>query len=244
MPSTTSSRSWVEALATGSTLTLEDRLGHRFADPERLSLALSHRSWCAEHPGERSNERLEFLGDAVLGLVVTDHLFERYPDLPEGEMAKTRAAVVSAPTLAQVGADLDLGPRLRLGKGEDASGGRTKGSILADAVEAVIGAVYLDGGIDPARGLVLGLLGERIDVAASRPGATDYKTRLQEIAAHDGVSRPRYSVEESGPDHDKTFHASVTIGDETLGRGEGSSKKEAEQRAARAAWNARSTPEE
>ena len=244
MPSTTSSRSWVEALATGSTLTLEDRLGHRFADPERLSLALSHRSWCAEHPGERSNERLEFLGDAVLGLVVTDHLFARFPDLPEGEMAKARAAVVNAPTLARIGADLDLGPQLRLGKGEDASGGRTKSSILADAVEAVIGAVYLDGGIDPARELVLGLLRERIDVAASRPGAADYKTRLQEIAAHEGLGPPSYAVRESGPDHDKTFHASVTIGDEVLGRGEGSSKKEAEQRAARAAWNARSTPEE
>lgn len=180
----------------------------------------------------------------MLGLVVTDHLFDRFPDLPEGQMAKTRAAVVSAPTLAEVGAELGLGPRLRLGKGEDTSGGRAKPSILADAVEAVIGAVYLDGGFDPARALVLETLGERIDAAALQPGSRDFKTRLQEIAARDGLAPPAYAVDETGPDHDKTFHASVSVGDEILGRGQGSSKKEAEQRAARAAWDARSTPEE
>ena len=180
----------------------------------------------------------------MLGLVVTGHLYDEYPDLPEGQLAKTRAAVVSASTLAAVGADLGLGSGLRLGKGEDASGGRQKASILADAVEAVIGAVYLDGGLEPARALVLELLDDQIDQAARRPGARDYKTRLQEIAASDGLGPPVYTVSESGPDHDKTFHASVTVGSETLGRGEGSSKKEAEQRAARAAWDARSTVEE
>ena len=176
--------------------------------------------------------------------MVTDHLYDAYPDLPEGQLAKTRAAVVSAETLAAVGVDLGLGPGLRLGKGEDASGGRQKASILADAVEAVIGAVYLDGGLEPARTLVLGLLDDRIDQAARRPGARDFKTRLQEIAASDGLGPPVYAVSESGPDHDKTFHASVTVGPEILGRGEGSSKKEAEQRAARAAWDARSVTEE
>jgi len=202
--------------------------------------ALTHRSWCAEHAGEPSNERLEFLGDAVLGIVVTDHLFHRFPDRPEGQLAKTRASVVSASALAEVGAALGLGRDLRLGKGEDGSGGREKASILADAVEAVIGAMYLDGGIDAVRSFVLDQLTERIGDAALRPGETDYKTRLQEIAAHDGFRPPVYSITESGPDHHKRFHAVVAIGGTTSGAGDGSSKKEAEQRAARAAYDARS----
>ena len=134
---------------------LEDRLGYRFNDPGLLTHALTHRSWCAEHEGEPSNERLEFLGDAVLQLVVTDHLFARFPDLTEGHLAKIRAAVVSARALADVGAGLGLGAGLRLGNGEDASGGREKASILADAAEAVIGAIYLDGGIGPSATLVI-----------------------------------------------------------------------------------------
>jgi len=205
-----------------------------------LTHALTHRSWCAENPGDPSNERLEFLGDAILGLIVTDHLFDRYPDLPEGQLAKTRAAVVSASTLAEVGADLGLGEGLRLGKGEDASGGREKASILADAVEAIIGAVYLDGGMEPARRLVLGALEGHIDAAASRPGFTDYKTRLQEIAAHEGHAPPTYELTESGPDHHKRFHATVRVGGRIQGAGNGTSKKEAEQRAARAAYEVRS----
>lgn len=201
--------------------------------------ALSHRSWCSEHPGTTSNERLEFLGDAVLGLVVTGDLYRRYPDHPEGQLAKTRAAVVSAAALAEVGRALELGDHLRLGKGEESSGGREKASILADAVEAVIGAVYLDGGLEAARRFVLDQLGDRIDEAASRPGARDYKTRLQEIAARDGHRPPVYEVTESGPDHHKRFHATVIVGDQVRGAGDGTSKKEAEQRAARAAWDAR-----
>ncbi len=201
---------------------------------------MTHRSWCAEHPGDPSNERLEFLGDAVLGLVVTDYLFTRFPDLPEGQLAKTRATVVSSGTLAEVGRMLCLGNGLRLGRGEDVSGGREKGSILADAVEAVIGAIYLDGGLVPARALIVGQLEDRIGEAAESPGQTDYKTRLQEIAAQDGHQPPAYSLTESGPDHHKRFEAVVHVGGRPLGAGEGTSKKEAEQRAARAACEARS----
>jgi ribonuclease-3 len=202
--------------------------------------ALTHRSWCAEHPGDESNERLEFLGDAVLGVVVTDHLFSAFPDLPEGQLAKARAAVVSSTTLAEVGRELGVGLDLRLGKGEDASGGREKASILADAVEAVLGAMYLDGGVEPVRRLVLEQLSQRIDQAAERPGDKDYKTRLQEVAAHDGFTPPVYALTESGPDHHKRFHATVAVGGERLGAGTGTSKKEAEQKAARAAYERRS----
>ena len=202
--------------------------------------ALTHRSWCAEHPGDESNERLEFLGDAVLGVVVTDHLFSAFPDLPEGQLAKARAAVVSSTTLAEVGRELGVGLDLRLGKGEDASGGREKASILADAVEAVLGAMYLDGGVEPVRRLVLEQLSERIDQAAERPGDKDYKTRLQEVAAHDGFTPPVYALTESGPDHHKRFHATVAVGGERLGAGTGTAKKEAEQKAARAAYERRS----
>ncbi|NDH87541.1 MAG: ribonuclease III [Actinobacteria bacterium] len=220
--------------------TLEERLGYHFVEPGLLVHALTHRSWCAEHPGDESNERLEFLGDAVLGVVVTDHLFSAFPDLPEGQLAKARAAVVSSTTLAEVGRELGVGLDLRLGKGEDASGGREKASILADAVEAVLGAMYLDGGVEPVRRLVLEQLSQRIDQAAERPGDKDYKTRLQEVAAHDGFTPPVYALTESGPDHHKRFHATVAVGGERLGAGTGTSKKEAEQKAARAAYERRS----
>jgi ribonuclease-3 len=185
-----------------------------------------------------SNERLEFLGDAVLGLVVTDHIFRTYPDLPEGELAKVRASVVSAAALAEVAVELGLGETLRLGKGEDASGGREKPSILADATEAVIGAVYLDGGWDAANDLILGLLADRISDAAAGPGGQDYKTRLQELAARTYEVLPEYEVVDDGPDHAKRFFAAVTVGDRRFGGGEGRSKKQAEQAAARLAWEA------
>ena len=203
-----------------------------------FAVALAHRSYCAETPGTVSNERLEFLGDAVLGLVVTDHIFRAYPDLLEGELAKVRASVVNAATLAEVADELGVGPALRLGKGEDASGGRHKASILSDAMEAVIGAVYLDGGYDPAASLVMRLLGERIAEAAAGPGGSDHKTRLQELAARCFESVPRYEVVDEGPDHDKRFFATVSVDDRAQGRGEGRSKKQAEQAAAREAWRA------
>jgi ribonuclease-3 len=193
----------------------------------------------AEAPAAcESNERLEFLGDAVLGLVVTDHVYETYPDLPEGELAKVRASVVSAAALAEVAAELGLGEALALGKGEDASGGREKPSILADATEAVIGAVYLDGGWVVAQSFVLGLLDDRIADAAAGPGGHDYKTRLQELAARAYESVPVYQVVDEGPDHAKRFFAAVQVGDHRFDGGEGRSKKQAEQAVARLAWEA------
>jgi ribonuclease-3 len=174
----------------------------------------------------------------VLGLVVTDHVYRTYPDLPEGELAKVRATVVSAAALAEVAAELELGEAVLLGRGEDASGGREKPSILADAMEAVIGAVYLDGGWEAASELVLGLLGERIAEAAAGPGGQDYKTRLQELAARSFEALPEYQVVDEGPDHAKRFFATVVLGGERRGDGEGRSKKQAEQAAARRAWEA------
>jgi ribonuclease-3 len=214
---------------------LEAALGHRFADRELLVRALTHRSWCAEHEGDESNERLEFLGDAVLGLVVTDHLYRTF-SWPEGELAKTRSGVVSSDALADVAAGLDLGAELRLGKGEQASGGREKRSILADAMEAVIGAVYLDGGDEAAATLVHRLLDNRIEHSARGPGGGDFKTQLQELAARHFDRLPRYVVVDEGPDHAKRFFAKVFLAGEERGDGEGRSKKQAEQAAARCAW--------
>lgn len=216
--------------------TLMRRLGRPFENTGLLARALAHRSWCAENDGATSNERLEFLGDAVLGLVVTDHLFLTYPDLPEGELAKVRASLVNSEALAEVATDLDLGSFLLLGKGEAASGGREKPSILADAMEAVIGAVYIDGGWPAAASLVMQLLADRIDEAAAGPGGQDYKTRLQELAARRFEQLPRYEVVDEGPDHAKRFFAKVFLVGEPRGEGEGRSKKQAEQGAARAAW--------
>jgi ribonuclease-3 len=174
----------------------------------------------------------------VLGLIVTDHIYRTYPDLPEGELAKLRATVVSAAALADVAIELELGDALLLGKGEDASGGREKPSILADALEAVIGAVYLDGGWPAAERLVLGLLGERIVEASEGPGGQDYKTRLQELTARELTELPRYRITDDGPDHAKRFFAEVRVGGVVRGRGEGRSKKQAEAAAARDAWQA------
>jgi ribonuclease-3 len=223
---------------------LAEALGHRFADPAQLDAALVHRSYCAEHPDCASNERLEFLGDAVLGLVVTVHVYDEYPELPEGELAKLRASVVNAEVLAELAGSIDLGSALVLGKGEDGSGGRTKLSILADAMEAVIAAVYLDGGWDAAQQLVLGLLEDRIRISAAGPGGQDYKTRLQELAAQRFDQLPRYHVRAEGPDHSKRFFASVRLNGEVRGEGEGRSKKQAEQAAASVAWDSLHSAEE
>ncbi len=194
-------------------------------------MALAHRSHCAENPGEESNERLEFLGDAVLGLVVTAELYAAHPHLPEGDLARIRAAVVSTGALAPVAAGLGIGGELLLGKGEAASGGRDKPSILADALEALIGAVYLAHGLDRAREFVMGLLGAEL---ASAAGAAlgDAKNRLQELAVRIGEDAPRYRLREQGPDHDKRFSAEVYLGQRVLGRGTGRSKKQAERAAA------------
>jgi ribonuclease-3 len=215
---------------------LEAALDHQFADDGHLEHALVHRSFCAEHPDVESNERMEFLGDAVLGLSVTVHVFHAYPELPEGELAKIRASVVNAEVLAEVASEHEIGAALVLGKGEDASGGRSKPSILADAMEAVIAAVYLDGGWEAADALVLRLLGDRIRDGAAGPGGDDYKTRLQELAAREFDQLPRYQVRAEGPDHSKRFFAKVSIAGVVRGGGDGRSKKHAEQAAARAAW--------
>ena len=216
---------------------LAERLGYAFRDAALLRLAVSHRSWCAESPGQPSNERLEFLGDAVLGLVVAEHCYRTFPELPEGGLAKVRAAVVNTAVLADVGKELGVGEVLLLGRGEQVSGGRAKASILADAVEAVIGALYLDGGWSVASDVVLGLLDLRIAEAAAGPGAGDYKTRLQELILRTTGGLPRYEVVGEGPDHARSYTAEVLVGDDSLGRGNGRSKKDAEQSAAQAAWN-------
>jgi ribonuclease-3 len=172
----------------------------------------------------------------VLGIVVTDHLFREYPDLPEGELAKVRASVVSAAALSEVAIELRLGEALMLGKGEDGSGGREKPSILADALEAVLGIVYIEVGPRTAGELVMRLLGARIAEAASGPGGQDYKTRLQELSARVFEAVPRYEVDDEGPDHAKHFFARVKVDGQVRGAGVGRSKKQAEQAAARDAW--------
>ncbi len=212
------------------------RMGVAPEDTHLLELALSHRSWCSEHSGAKSNERLEFLGDAVLGVIVTDHIYRDYPDLPEGALAKIRAGVVSTSALAEVASELRLGPHLKLGKGEDRDGGRTKRSILADAVEAIIGAVYLSGGAQAAEALIMDFIADRIVDAAEGPGLDDYKTRLQELAAQQLEYLPVYELEDHGPEHAKRFLARVSIAGVEHGAGEGSSKKQAEQVAAEIAW--------
>jgi ribonuclease III len=216
---------------------LAERLGHTFSDLSLLQHALAHRSWCGEQEGGApSNERLEFLGDAVLGLVVAGYTYTRYPDFPEGKLAKVRSAVVNARVLAHVAGRLGVGEVLLLGRGEEGSGGRTKASILADAFEAVLGAVYLDAGWDAAQTLVLRELGEPIERAAAEPDDFDHKSRLQEKAVRDGEGTPRYVVVGSGPDHDRAYVAEVFLGGTRRGVGEGRSKKDAEQAAAQAAW--------
>jgi ribonuclease-3 len=206
--------------------------------PELLDRALMHRSFAYENGGLPTNERLEFLGDSVLGLIVTDTLFRSYPDLPEGQLAKLRAAVVNMRALAGVARGLNLGAYVWLGKGEEGTGGRDKSSILADTLEAVIGAVYLDKGLVLADELVHRLFDPLIARAARLGAGLDWKTSLQELTAELNLGVPEYHVEESGPDHQKFFRAFVRIGSQTYGQGEGRSKKEAEQQAAEAAWTA------
>lgn len=237
-PSTTSWRSWAKTLEADDALDrLSERLGHEFDDRGLLERALSHRSWCAENGSVASNERLEYLGDSVLGLVVTRSTYLDFPDLSEGGLAKLRAAVVNANVLAEVAREFGIGEAVRLGKGEDLSGGREKTSILCDAFEAVIGAVYLDGGWNAADRFVRTSLGDRIAEAADGPGGNDYKTLLQEVTARRHADPPVYTVVGEGPDHDMRFTASVAISDETVGTGEGRTKKQAEQSAARHAWS-------
>jgi ribonuclease III len=205
---------------------------------EILERALTHRSYAYENGGLPTNERLEFLGDSVLGLVVTDTLFRGYPNLPEGQLAKLRAAVVNMTALAGVARGLDLGAFIRLGRGEEGTGGRDKPSILADTLEAVIGAVFIDCGLDQASELVHRLFDPVIERSARLGAGLDWKTSLQELTAAQLLGVPDYQVTESGPDHQKSFQAYVRVGGTVLGHGQGRSKKAAEQQAAEAAWMA------
>ena len=200
--------------------------------------ALTHRSYAYERGGLPTNERLEFLGDSILGLVVTEHLFVTYPDLSEGQLAKLRAAVVNSRALADVARGLELGDLIHLGRGEESTGGRDKSSILADTMEAVIGAVFLEHGVEGARVFVHDLFDDLMADAATRGAGLDWKTSLQEIASLGGHGVPVYEVTESGPDHAKTFVATVGLGDQTYGPGSGRNKKEAEQKAAALAFAA------
>ena len=210
--------------------TLEERIGHAFRRPELLALALVHRS--AHARAGQNNEKLEFLGDAVLDLAISDRLMERFPTADEGELSKRRAALVNARVLAAKAAAMNLGAELRLGKGEEKSGGRRKASILAAAFEAVIGAVYLDGGFDAARALVSHHFREDL-VRAGGESPIDHKSRLQEITQRVFRETPTYTlVRASGPDHDRAFLVEIFIAGRLSGRGEGKSKKEAEQHAA------------
>ena len=215
--------------------TLEEKLGYTFRDPSLLENALTHSSCANESRGKlNSNERLEFLGDSILGMVVAEHLYRNHPDLPEGELTRTRAALVCEESLVEVARELGLGDYLKLGKGEEAGGGRNRPSIRADAVEAVLAAVYLDGGIGSARKIIQKYILTR--EVSSLSGIRDYKTALQELVQRESGQVLKYRlVGESGPDHDKRFFVEVDLNGAPVGTGEGRSKKEAEQMAAKAA---------
>ena len=215
---------------------LREQLGYEFQDPTLLRRALSHRSWCAEVGGEPSNERLEFLGDAVLGWVIADLSYRNHTELTEGKLTDLRKSVVNASALAEVAIEIGLGASLLLGKGEDAAGGRSKPSILSDAFEAVLGAVYVDGGPAPVFDLIERLFATRMASAAQRLDRLDYKTVLQELTARQHDTAPVYVLSDTGPDHDKRFFATVIVQGVAVGQGEGRSKKTAEQAAAEQAW--------
>ncbi|HEY2744638.1 MAG TPA: ribonuclease III [Polyangia bacterium] len=218
---------------------LESRLGYVFADRARLETALTHKSYLNENAswGRPDNERLEFLGDAVIDLAVGHLLMDAAPERNEGELSKTRAAIVNELGLADVAGELGLGEWLFLGRGEEQSGGRRKPSVLADACEALVAAVYLDGGFDAAFAVVKRIFGLRV-ASAREAGLHDFKTRLQERAARRRLSVRYLVVSEHGPDHDKTFEIAVHVGDREYAHGVGKTKKEAEQRAAETALSA------
>lgn len=215
--------------------TLETKLGYQFQNPKLLDHALTHSSYANEHHlgSISSNERLEFLGDSVLGMIVADHLYRTFPDLPEGDLTRIRANLVCEGSLVLVAKEWDLGRYLKLGKGENACGGRSRPSILADAVEAVLAAVFLDGGLEHDRDIIQRFLLDRMEQVnrASR----DHKTYLQELVQRKSGQVLSYElIGESGPDHNKTFQMQVLLNGQPIGQGTGHSKKEAEQAAANA----------
>ena len=214
---------------------LTDAMGVELGD-DLLELALTHRSYAYENGGIPTNERLEFLGDSVLGLVITEALFAAHPDVPEGQLAKLRAAVVNSRALADVARSLGLGDCIRLGRGELSTGGSDKSSILADTLEALLGAVYLEQGLAESDRVIRQLFDPLMRAAASLGAGLDWKTSLQELTAQCGIGVPEYHLQETGPDHEKFFTAHVRVGDRDFALGSGRSKKEAEQEAAEAAY--------
>lgn len=214
---------------------LSDRIGHRFERIGLLDRALAHRSWCAEHGDAESNERLEFLGDAVLGWAIADIAFHRFTAVPEGRLTDLRKSVVNGPALADAANEIGLGPFIKLGKGEAAANGATKPTILADAFEAVLGAVYLDGGADAAFAVVERHVATRLADTIEGVRVLDHKTELQERCSRHDRSAPVYTLTSTGPDHAKVFTATVTVDGAVLGTGGGPSKKAAEQIAAEVA---------
>ena len=216
---------------------LNERLGV-VIEPSLLELAFTHRSFAYESASKETNERLEFLGDSVLGLIVTEELYKRYPDFDESRLSPLRSGVVNMRALADIARDLDLGKHIRLGKGEEVTGGRDKNSLLADALEALIGAIYLQHGFAKCTQIVRGLIAPTLDSAVARGAGLDGKTALQELVAALGKGIPEYVVTEDGPDHDKNFMAHAMVAGITAGIGTGKSKREAEQVAARIAYEA------
>jgi ribonuclease III len=225
---------------TGDRAALVKALGIELPE-ELLTMALTHRSYSYENGGLPTNERLEFLGDAVLGLTITEELYHRHPDRSEGDLAKLRASIVNTQALADVGralSDGGLGAHLLLGKGEENSGGADKSSILADGVESLLGAIYLEHGLSGSREVILRLFRSLIETAPTLGAGLDWKSSLQELTAARGMGSPSYLVTATGPDHDKEFTATVVVMDTEYGRGVGRTKKEAELKAAAAAWTA------
>ena len=214
---------------------LLDELGI-YADPRLVELALTHRSWAYEHAPAPHNERLEFLGDSVLGVVVTEYLYRTYPDYAEGHLAKLRAAVVSTAALASRARELELGGLIRLGRGETLTGGADKDSILADTMEALIGAVYLSAGREAAASYVHALVDPMVEAASKLGAGLEWKMSLHDLCATHGLPSPTYEHEASGPDHDKRFEARARVGAVLYEGSVGRSKKEAEQGAAQLAY--------
>jgi ribonuclease-3 len=221
--------------AAGDVSVLTERLGLRFDDLGLVDQAMSHRSWCAENPGHESYERLEFLGDAVLGWVTADVAFRRFPQMSEGQLTGIRKGVVNTTALAELAVEIGIGPYIKLGKGEAAAHGSHKRSILADAMEALIGAIYIDRGPATAHAFVDSLIADRIDATSEHLDELDFKTTLQELLAAAGMPPPVYEISEQGPDHEKRFFATVSVSGDVLGSGEGRSKRASEQEAAAAA---------
>jgi ribonuclease-3 len=214
---------------------LQARLGLEIRQ-ELLELAFTHRSFAYENGISETNERLEFLGDSVLGLVVTEELYKKYPDLDESRLSPLRSGIVNMRALADIARSLELGQYMRIGKGEEVTGGRDKNSLLADSLEALIGAIYLSQGFAASQKIVGELISQTMESAKDKGAGLDGKTALQELAAARKIAPPEYQITESGPDHDKTFVATAVVGGDAIATGEGKSKREAEQIAARLAY--------